>query len=203
MPWTAGRDVEWDDLLAAGDPARPHAVVDTEHVLMVAYTSGTTGRPKGAVHVHAGFLAKISQEAWFQGDLKDGDVLHWVTDMGWIMGPWATIGAHATGNTLALFDGAPDFPDPRPAVALRRRPPRGVPRRLADPDPRPAAARRRAPARPPTSRSLRAFGSTGEPWNPEPWRWLFDEVGEGRRPIDQLLRRHRRSAPACWPPTWR
>ena len=112
VPWHEGRDVAWADLLAGGDPARPHASVDSEHPLMVAYTSGTTGRPKGAVHVHAGFLAKIAQEVWFHADLREGDALHWATDMGWIMGPWETVGTHAAGQTLVLYDGAPDFPDP-------------------------------------------------------------------------------------------
>ncbi len=59
---------------------------------MIAYTSGTTGKPKGAVHVHGGFLVKIASEAAYQTDLHAGEVLDWITDMGWIMGPWAMVG---------------------------------------------------------------------------------------------------------------
>ena len=59
---------------------------------MVAYTSGTTGKPKGAVHVHGGFLVKIAQEVAHQVDMSGDDRLCWVTDLGWIMGPWELVG---------------------------------------------------------------------------------------------------------------
>jgi acetyl-CoA synthetase len=77
---------------------------------MIIYTSGTTGRPKGAVHVHGGFLVKIAQEVAHQVDLHDDDILYWVTDMGWIMGPWEVVGGLALGGTVFLYEGAPDYP---------------------------------------------------------------------------------------------
>ncbi|HET7721500.1 MAG TPA: AMP-binding protein, partial [Acidimicrobiales bacterium] len=86
------------------------AAVDSEHTLFLAYTSGTTGRPKGTVAVHAGFGVKVAEEAAFQFDLTPADTLFWLTDMGWIMGPWEVVGTLAIGATLALFDGAPDWP---------------------------------------------------------------------------------------------
>src|SRR4029078_1995820 len=79
--------------------------------LCVAYTSGTTGRPKGAVHVHAGFLVKIAEEAAFQTDLRPGQRLFWLSSIGWITGPWEIIGTLANRGTLVLYDGAPDCPD--------------------------------------------------------------------------------------------
>ncbi len=149
---------------------------------MIAYTSGTTGRPKGAVHAHAGFLAKIAQEVWFHADLREGDALHWATDMGWIMGPWETVGTHAAGQTLVLYDGAPDFPDP--GRLWRFAADHGLAFCGVSPTLIRALQGHGAEhARAADLSRLRAFGSTGEPWNPEPYRWLFEEVGEGRRPI--------------------
>ncbi|MCS6902898.1 MAG: AMP-binding protein, partial [Candidatus Bipolaricaulota bacterium] len=88
----------------------PTEPTDSEDPFMIIYTSGTTGRPKGAVHVHGGFLVKIAQEVAHQVDLQDRDLLYWVTDMGWIMGPWEVVGGLALGGTVFLYEGAPDYP---------------------------------------------------------------------------------------------
>ena len=103
---------------------------------MIAYTSGTTGRPKGAVHVHGGFLVKMASEAAYQADLHPDETLYWVTDMGWIMGPWEMVGAGCAGATVVLYEGAPDWPEPDRVWALGRAPPGERARRLADADPR-------------------------------------------------------------------
>jgi len=179
VPWTAARDVAWDEV--PGGPVAPEWV-DSEHPVMIAYTSGTTGRPKGAVHVHGGLLVKLAQEAHFQADLKPADRLSWVTDMGWIMGPWATIGTHASGGTLVVRDGAPDFPDPSRALGVVDR------HRLSFLGVSPTLVRalRAHGGRAFTGLdlgTLRAFGSTGEPWNTGPYMWLSRDVAGGRVPI--------------------
>ena len=92
-----------------------------EDVLLLGYTSGTTGKPKGAVHTHAGFLVKVASEVAYEFDVRRGDVFFWLTDMGWVMGPLSTFGTHARGATLLLYEGAPDTPGPGRVWALAAR----------------------------------------------------------------------------------
>ena len=121
VPMRAGRDITVAELIAGGDGHFDARAVDSEHPLFVAYTSGTTGKPKGSVHVHGGFLAKVAEEAAFQTDVRRRERLFWLTDIGWIMGPWEIVGTLANGGTLVLYDGAPDFPNPERLWALVER----------------------------------------------------------------------------------
>jgi acetyl-CoA synthetase len=180
-PMTAGRDVWWHETVDSADRIGP-VPTWSEDPVMIAYTSGTTGRPKGAVHVHAGLTVKIAQEGAFQLDVRRDDVLMWATDMGWIMGPWMVIAGLANGSAIATYDGAPDHPGPDriwKVVSDLGITILGISPTLV----RTLQAHGVEQARRHDLRSLRLFGSTGEPWNPEPWWWLFGEVGEGSRPI--------------------
>jgi acetyl-CoA synthetase len=184
---------EWfvEDLKAdAGPPAKlggpfddtPTERTSAEDPMMIIYTSGTTGKPKGAVHTHCGFPIKSAQDMWQGLDLHSDETLFWMTDMGWMMGPWEVFGTLLLGATMMLYDGAPDFPGPDRVWSLvdrHRVTALGVSPTLI------RALRRYGDEivhRHDLS-SLRKFASTGEPWNPDPWMWLFQNVGRGKLPI--------------------
>ncbi len=182
VPMQAGRDHWWHTWLADRLEDASLEVTDAEDTLMIIYTSGTTGRPKGAVHTHCGFPVKSAQDMAFGTDVHPGEIIYWVTDMGWMMGPWLVFGALLLGSTFLLYDGAPDYPAPDRLWALVER------HRVTTLGVSPTLVRAliphgEAPFRQHDLSSLRFFGSTGEPWNPDPWLWLFEKVGEGRRPI--------------------
>ncbi len=174
--------VLWDDVIREmeGTPETERTRPDDPY--MIIYTSGTTGKPKGALHVHAGFPIKASQDLAHCFDLQPGDTLFWPTDIGWMMGPWAIVGALTLGATLCLYDGAPDYPDPDRLWRLVER------HRVTTLGVSPTVVRAlmthgEEHVRRCDRSSLRVLGSTGEPWNPASWWWLFRNVGEERCPI--------------------
>ncbi|WKZ51792.1 MAG: AMP-binding protein [Anaerolineales bacterium] len=178
----AGRDHWWHELVAAQPKEAATERTSAEDPLMVIYTSGTTGRPKGALHTHCGFPVKAAQDMAFGTDVHAGDVIYWMTDMGWMMGPWLVFGALLLGATMFLYDGAPDFPAPDRLWSLVER------HKVAQLGVSPTLIRSLIPHGDEQHRgrdlsSLKCFASTGEPWNPEPWKWLFHSVGGSRLPI--------------------
>lgn len=182
VPWKAGRDLCWEDLLGRGAEACETEATDAEEPFMIIYTSGTTGKPKGAVHTHCGFPIKAAQDMAHGLDLKSSDTLYWVTDMGWMMGPWEVLGSTLLGATMLLYDGAIDQPGPDRLWSLVER--HGV--TILGVSPTLVRLLMRYGEKPLERHdlsSLRILGSTGEPWNPEPWLWLFEKVGKKRLPI--------------------
>ena len=166
----------WD--LSGRPGTLPPAELDSEAPYLLAYTSGTTGKPKGVVHVQGGFLVSIAREAAYQADSGPDDVMHFSTDMGWIMGPWTVVGAGAAGTTIVYAEGAPDWPPDRLWSLVERE-------RVSILGCSPTLIRGLLPHGDPTAdlSSLRILVTTGEPWNPEPYRWLAEKVGRGRIPI--------------------
>jgi acetyl-CoA synthetase len=183
--WEGKGEIRWHELIQGESSELLPSPTDSEDPFMIIYTSGTTGRPKGAVHVHGGFLVKIAQEVAHQVDLQEKDILYWVTDMGWIMGPWEVVGGLALGGTVFLYEGAPDYPRADRLWAMVER------HRISILGVSPTLIRAlmkfgEDPIQRHDLSSLRILGSTGEPWNPAPWLWFFRNVGGGRCPIINL-----------------
>lgn len=181
-PWKQGRDHRWDDLMAGQAERAETAPTQAEDVLMILYTSGTTGRPKGAVHTHCGFPVKAAQDMHHAMDVRPGETVYWMSDMGWMMGPWLVFGTLLIGATMVLYDGAPDYPGPdrlwkltadHQVTHLGLSP--TLVRALREHGPTPL--RRHDLSR------LRAACSTGSPWDPASWQWLFEHALERRKPI--------------------
>lgn len=175
----------WDTLLEKGKENFDLAKIEptlAEDPLIILYTSGTTGKPKGIAHTHCGFPVKAAQDMAFGTDVGVGTRISWVTDIGWMMGPWLIYGALINGATICIYDGAPDYPNAdrmwefcaKHSVEILGISPTLVRALATKGDDLPKKH---------DLSSLRAFASTGEPWNPAPWWWLFEKVGDSRLPI--------------------
>ena len=172
----AGPGIDWREFL--GDGGKPFETRAAERAFIL-YTSGTTGKPKGVVHTHAGCLAQMGKEIWLGFDHRPADRFFWLSDIGWMMGPWTIIGNHLFGGTIFLYDGAPDCPSPMRLWEMIER--HGITTFGISP----TAIRmlsKHAGEMPPMQ-SLRLLGSTGEPWDEAAWMWFFERVGRRRCPI--------------------
>ncbi|MCL9814110.1 AMP-binding protein [Natranaeroarchaeum aerophilus] len=182
LSWTDGRDEWWDDAVMSADDEYETRSPPADHPAMLLYSSGTTGKPKGIVQTHAGALVQSAKEIYFGFDHQPDDRFFWLSDIGWMMGPWTLLGNHTFGGTVVLYEGAPDHPEPDrlwelidrhdvttfgiSPTAIRALRKHGD-EWLDDHD----------------LSSLRLLGSTGEPWDPESWRWFYERVGGGECPI--------------------
>jgi acetyl-CoA synthetase len=182
VPWDDERDERWGEAVLEQDDEYETKELDSSDESMLLYSSGTTGKPKGIVHTHAGQLMQCAKEIYFGFDHKDSDRFFWVSDIGWMMGPWTLIGNHAFGGTVFMYEGAPDYPDPdrfwemidRHGLTVFGISPTAIralrqygDEWLDDYD----------------LSSLRLLGSTGEPWDPESWLWFYENVGGSEAPI--------------------
>ena len=226
------RFIEFDDLITLGEDPKddPLEPTSAEDPLIILYTSGTTGKPKGIAHTHASFPIKAAQDMAFGTDVGKGTRISWYTDIGWMMGPWLIYGALINGGTICIYDGAPDYPTPDrmwefcakhkvevlgisptlvrslaaaggssdtpvrmdAASAFKKSSATRQIQRNEDVEPSPhslaggtgdADKSVRAPFERHNLSALRIFASTGEPWNPAPWWWLFEKVGNSKLPI--------------------
>ena len=172
-----GGELSFTDLVKNGEYTET-AHTESEDPAIMLYTSGTSGKPKGTVHVHGGTLVNVAKEVKYYMDVRRGDTLFWITDLGWMMGPWAIIGANCLGASVFLYDGAIDYPTydrlwnlvdgngitlvgVSPTL-IRNYKFNGVSKEL---------------------KGVRLFGSTGEPWDEESWKYLFNVLGSGKVPI--------------------
>ncbi len=181
IAWHGERDVPWPDFLATGDSATSQMVASMDPALIL-YTSGTTKRPKGTVHSHAGTLVQVAKEVGYAFDVKPSDSFFWLTDIGWMMGPWMIIGGLFHGATIMLYDGAFDWPTPDRLWNMLER------HRITVFGISPTAIRLAMRAGSEHVRrhdlsQLRILGSTGEPWDEASWHWYFETVGDRRCPI--------------------
>ncbi len=182
VPMKAGRDHDWERTVGTHEPVGSYERTAAEDELLLLYTSGSTGKPKGVVHAHAGFPLKAMIDGYLCMDIKPGDRVLWFTDIGWMMGPWLIYAALGLGASAVLYEGAPDFPGPDRLWSVCEA--HGVTHLgIAPTAIRALMVHGAEPVRAHDLSRLRVLGSSGEPWNTEPWKWFAHVVGGDRLPI--------------------
>jgi acetyl-CoA synthetase len=180
--WNNNRDIWWHEIVSDMSDKCKTEWMDSEDYAMIIFSSGTTGRPKGTVHTHGGALAQIAKELRYYFDVKKEDVFFWLTDIGWMMGPWMIIGVQSFGSTIVIFEGAPNYPEPDRLWKLIEK------HKISIFGISPTAIRLLMRygdewVKKHNLDSLRILGSTGEPWDPDSWNWFFKKIGKKSIPI--------------------
>jgi acetyl-CoA synthetase len=183
-PMSAGRDVFYDEILAAADPVCPAEPMDAEHPLFILYSSGSTAKPKGIVHTTGGYLTGVSATHRYVFDLDpERDVYFCSADVGWITGhSYIVYGPLANGATSVMYEGAPDYPHKGIWWELVER--YGV--SIFYTAPTAIRACMKWGAEHPNAHdlsSLRLLGTVGEPINPKAWLWYHVVIGRESCPI--------------------
>jgi acetyl-CoA synthetase len=183
VPWSAGRDVWYHDVVANASPECPPEEMAAEDPLFILYTSGSTGRPKGVMHTTGGYVVYCATTHRFVFDYHEHEVYWCTADVGWVTGhSYIVYGPLANGATTLMFEGVPNHPDAsrfwricdKHAVNVLYTAPTAIRALMREGD---------APVRKASRESLRILGSVGEPINPEAWRWYYDVVGDKRCPV--------------------
>eukprot|EP00897_Mesotaenium_endlicherianum_P000735 jgi/Mesen1/10662/ME000009S10456 len=181
--WVEGRDLCWQDEVAACSPECPVEWVDAEAPLFMLYTSGSTGQPKGVQHSTAGYMVGAATTFKYIFDHQEDDIYWCTADCGWITGhTYLTYGPLLNGATVVVFEGVPTHPDAgrcwdvidKYKVTVFYTAPTAIRALMRCGDQWPAKY---------SLASLRLLGSVGEPINPEAWRWYHSAIGRGRCPI--------------------
>jgi acetyl-CoA synthetase len=178
-----GRDVWWHDIVERQSDQHEPVPLDSEHMLYLLYTSGTTAKPKGIMHTTAGYLlgASYTHQAVF--DIRPDDVYWCAADVGWVTGhSYIVYGPLANATTSVMYEGTPDTPDwarwwkiiEDYKVTILYCAPTAIRAHMKQ-GPQYAAEHELT--------SLRVLGTVGEPINPEAWLWYHEHIGLGRTPI--------------------
>jgi acetyl-CoA synthetase len=182
IPWEKTRDIWWHELVPVQSAHFKTAVLDAEDLAMILYSSGTTGKPKGTLHRVAGVFAQVVKELGFHFDVKPDSRFYWITNIGWMMGPWEIMGVQHFGGSYLIYEGNPVYPSHERVLDMATR------HRLTHLGLSPTYSRSLKTKGEDWIRkydlsSLRFLGSTGEPFDPESYMWVFQNIGQSRMPI--------------------